>query len=355
MSSGSDSSPAPSSSATPERPVPSTTSTSWWSVPMRRASSRALRAARSAGSCMGGRLGGSGPSATYHGLDVDHGRPRPTVAAPAVAPERGRDQSRPPDRLRQWSGRRGERGAALRLRRPVRSTKGRGAGDRPGRAGRASTARCAWCSCRARRPTWSRRPSRSPGARSCAGRPSRTSARRCRWRRPTRPSWHCRNVPNGTPPSTARGIADRSLVQVDPWPAGTFGLDHEKGRRITRASPTCAASADDNGYARPIEGLLGLRRHGARRGARGARLRRGPDPADVGQLLPRAQRAAAHRSEAAGDHPARGPELRGGRQPRALAEVVAARRHGPAGGAGPLRPSATRTAAVCGRSSTGPR
>ena len=55
-----------------------------------------------------------------------------------------------------------------------------------------------------------------------------------------------------------RGIADRSLVQVDPWPAGTFGLDHEKGRRITKCIPYLRASADDNGYARPIEGLLGI-------------------------------------------------------------------------------------------------
>jgi primary-amine oxidase len=53
-----------------------------------------------------------------------------------------------------------------------------------------------------------------------------------------------------------RGITDLSLVQVDPWPAGTFGLDHEKGRRITRSLAYLRAKADDNGYARPIEGLL---------------------------------------------------------------------------------------------------
>ncbi len=55
-----------------------------------------------------------------------------------------------------------------------------------------------------------------------------------------------------------RGISDRSLVQVDPWPAGTFGLDHEKGRRITKCIPYLRAAADDNGYARPIEGLLAI-------------------------------------------------------------------------------------------------
>jgi primary-amine oxidase len=53
-----------------------------------------------------------------------------------------------------------------------------------------------------------------------------------------------------------RGITDRSLVQVDPWPAGTFGLAHEDGRRITRCIAFLRDSADDNGYARPIEGLM---------------------------------------------------------------------------------------------------
>ncbi len=55
-----------------------------------------------------------------------------------------------------------------------------------------------------------------------------------------------------------RGIVDRSLVQVDPWPAGTFGLAHEEGRRITKCLPFLRASPDDNGYARPLEGLLAI-------------------------------------------------------------------------------------------------
>jgi primary-amine oxidase len=55
-----------------------------------------------------------------------------------------------------------------------------------------------------------------------------------------------------------RGIVDRSLVQVDPWPAGTFGLAHEKGRRITKCLAYLRESADDNGYARPLEGLLAI-------------------------------------------------------------------------------------------------
>ena len=53
-----------------------------------------------------------------------------------------------------------------------------------------------------------------------------------------------------------RGIVDRSLVQIDPWPAGTFGLAHEEGRRITRCLAFLRESKEDNGYARPLEGLM---------------------------------------------------------------------------------------------------
>ncbi len=31
-----------------------------------------------------------------------------------------------------------------------------------------------------------------------------------------------------------RGITDLTRVQIDPWPAGNFGLAHEDGRRISR-------------------------------------------------------------------------------------------------------------------------
>ena len=53
-----------------------------------------------------------------------------------------------------------------------------------------------------------------------------------------------------------RGIVDTSLVQIDPWPAGTFGSHHEKNRRITKALAYLRDSPDDNGYARPLEGLM---------------------------------------------------------------------------------------------------
>jgi len=54
----------------------------------------------------------------------------------------------------------------------------------------------------------------------------------------------------------ARGIEDFDRVQLDPWPAGTFGLPHEAGRRLTRVICYLREDAEDNGYARPIEGVL---------------------------------------------------------------------------------------------------
>ncbi len=53
-----------------------------------------------------------------------------------------------------------------------------------------------------------------------------------------------------------RGIDDASQVQIDPWPAGSFGLDLEEGRRISRCIAYLRESTTDNGYARPIEGLI---------------------------------------------------------------------------------------------------
>ena len=55
-----------------------------------------------------------------------------------------------------------------------------------------------------------------------------------------------------------RGITEDMIdnVQIDPWPAGTFGYDCEEGNRITRCISFLRADKTDNGYARPIEGLI---------------------------------------------------------------------------------------------------
>lgn len=53
-----------------------------------------------------------------------------------------------------------------------------------------------------------------------------------------------------------RGITDLDLVQIDPWPAGTFGYECEAGRRIARCVSFLRADPTDNGYARPIDGVI---------------------------------------------------------------------------------------------------
>jgi primary-amine oxidase len=57
-----------------------------------------------------------------------------------------------------------------------------------------------------------------------------------------------------------RGISKDDIangkVQLDPWPAGTFGIPHEEGRRITRVIAFLRDEPTDNGYARPIEGVV---------------------------------------------------------------------------------------------------
>ncbi|HEY3724739.1 MAG TPA: primary-amine oxidase [Acidimicrobiia bacterium] len=53
-----------------------------------------------------------------------------------------------------------------------------------------------------------------------------------------------------------RGITDLDNVQIDPWPAGSFGYGAETDRRIARCISFLRETPEDNGYARPIEGLI---------------------------------------------------------------------------------------------------
>jgi len=55
-----------------------------------------------------------------------------------------------------------------------------------------------------------------------------------------------------------RGITDFSTVEVDPWPAGRFGLPEEEGRRLARAISYLREDPHDNQHARPIEGVVAL-------------------------------------------------------------------------------------------------
>jgi primary-amine oxidase len=56
-----------------------------------------------------------------------------------------------------------------------------------------------------------------------------------------------------------RGVTDMSLVMVDPWSAGWYGAESESdlcGLRLVRALAWTRSEPGDNGYARPIEGVV---------------------------------------------------------------------------------------------------
>jgi primary-amine oxidase len=57
-----------------------------------------------------------------------------------------------------------------------------------------------------------------------------------------------------------RGLSDKEidLVQVDPFSAGYFGREVEKGRRLVSAVSYWRSDIKDNGYAHPIEGVVAL-------------------------------------------------------------------------------------------------
>ena len=51
---------------------------------------------------------------------------------------------------------------------------------------------------------------------------------------------------------------DIELVQVDPFSAGYFNREVEKGRRLVSAVSYWRTDSKDNGYAHPIEGVVAL-------------------------------------------------------------------------------------------------
>lgn len=57
-----------------------------------------------------------------------------------------------------------------------------------------------------------------------------------------------------------RGLSDQDIerVQVDPFSAGYFGREVEKGRRLVSAVSYYRENEKDNGYAHPIEGVVAL-------------------------------------------------------------------------------------------------
>ncbi|UOQ46630.1 primary-amine oxidase [Gracilibacillus caseinilyticus] len=69
----------------------------------------------------------------------------------------------------------------------------------------------------------------------------------------------CEQVVKNNPEMQAafrkRGIEDIDLIMADPWSAGNFGIEEEKGKRIARTICWLKTDRFDNGYARPISGL----------------------------------------------------------------------------------------------------
>jgi len=55
-----------------------------------------------------------------------------------------------------------------------------------------------------------------------------------------------------------RGVTDFDLIMVDPWAAGNYGAKEESERRVMRALTWVRSEPKDNGYARPVEGLMAL-------------------------------------------------------------------------------------------------
>ena len=160
-------------------------------------------------------------------------------------------------------------------------------------------------------------------------------------------------VAGGHAPPGHRGPRDRPDRPV----AGRArsAVAHEDGRRICRCLCYVRDSADDNGYARPVEGVVAFVDMARGRGARSLDTGVVPLPPERGSYYPEDVAELRRRSQAARDHPARGPELHRRRQPRALAEMVApgvdGRRRGPRPARDRLRGPGTGPS----RSSTAPR
>jgi primary-amine oxidase len=57
-----------------------------------------------------------------------------------------------------------------------------------------------------------------------------------------------------------RGIEDLSLVMIDAWSAGHYGNEpaEDRGKRLVRALCWVRSEPTDNGYARPIEGIVAV-------------------------------------------------------------------------------------------------
>ena len=118
-----------------------------------------------------------------------------------------------------------------------------------------------------------------------------------------------------------RGITDIDLVMVDPWSAGNYGIDGEDGMRLSYALCWLRASANDNGYARPIEGVVPVVDLNDMKVLRVIDHGVVPLPPNDGNYSRNFVHDFPAGPEAHRDNPARGAQLHGGRLARLLAEV----------------------------------
>ena len=88
-----------------------------------------------------------------------------------------------------------------------------------------------------------------------------------------------------------RGVTDPDLVMVDAWSAGTYGDERpeERGKRLVRALAFVRSEPGDNGYARPLDGVivvLDLHTMEVRAGRRPRRRAAAARGGQLGRLLP---------------------------------------------------------------------
>ena len=55
-----------------------------------------------------------------------------------------------------------------------------------------------------------------------------------------------------------RGITEYDGIQIDPWPPGSYDDFADRNTRLTRCLAYLREDPDDNGYARPIEGVVAV-------------------------------------------------------------------------------------------------
>ena len=69
-----------------------------------------------------------------------------------------------------------------------------------------------------------------------------------------------KNDPEWRAAMQRKGVTEAQLetIQIDPWPAGNFGAKWETEHRILKAIAYLRDTEDDNGYGRPVEGVMAV-------------------------------------------------------------------------------------------------